>query len=101
METKWTKWYAMTSHVIAYRSTELLFRTQTFNFNCFFLMILIAYLRKYAAYLGCWTTYRCPQVLDTMVHQHSTSNVGGDTNLDYSESLCCVKNGVVRFKFTK
>ena len=23
METKWTKWYAMTSHVIAYRSLEL------------------------------------------------------------------------------
>ena len=36
METKWTKWYAMTSHVIAYRSTELLFGTHTFNFNCFF-----------------------------------------------------------------
>ena len=52
METKWTKWYAMTSHVIAYRSTELLFGTHTFNFNCF-LMIFIAYLRKYAAYLGC------------------------------------------------
>ena len=31
-----TKWYAMTSHVIAYRSTELLFGTHTFNFNCFF-----------------------------------------------------------------
>ena len=26
----------MTSHVIAYRSTELLFCTHTFNFNCFF-----------------------------------------------------------------
>ena len=26
----------MTSHVIAYRSTELLFRTHKFNFNCFF-----------------------------------------------------------------
>ena len=36
METKWTKWYAMTSHTIAYRSTELLFGTHTFNFNCFF-----------------------------------------------------------------
>ena len=36
METKWTKRYAMTSHVIAYRSTELLFGTHTFNFNCFF-----------------------------------------------------------------
>ena len=36
METKWTKWYAMTSHVIAYRSLELLFRTHTFHFNCFF-----------------------------------------------------------------
>ena len=36
METKWTKWYAMTSHVIAYRLTELLFGTHTFNFNCFF-----------------------------------------------------------------
>ena len=36
METKWTKWYAMTSHVIAYRSLELLFGTHTFNFNCFF-----------------------------------------------------------------
>ena len=30
------EWYAMTSHVIAYRSTELLFGTHTFNFNCFF-----------------------------------------------------------------
>ena len=36
METKWTKRYTMTSHVIAYRSTELLFGTHTFNFNCFF-----------------------------------------------------------------
>ena len=36
METKWTEWYAMTSHVIAYRSTELLFGTHTFNYNCFF-----------------------------------------------------------------
>ena len=36
METKWTEWYAMTSHVIAYRSTELLFGTHLFNFNCFF-----------------------------------------------------------------
>ena len=36
METKWTEWYAMTSHVIAYRSKELLFGTHTFNFNCFF-----------------------------------------------------------------
>ena len=36
METKWTKWYAMRSHVIAYWSTELLFSTHTFNFNCFF-----------------------------------------------------------------
>ena len=36
METKWIKWYAMTSHVIAYRSLELLFGTHTFHFNCFF-----------------------------------------------------------------
>ena len=36
METKWTKWYAMTSHVIAYRLLELLFSTHTFHFNCFF-----------------------------------------------------------------
>ena len=35
-ETKWTKWYEMTSHVISYRSTELLFGTHSFNFNCFF-----------------------------------------------------------------
>ena len=42
----------MTSHVMAYRSTELLFGTHTFNLNCF-AMILIAILRKYAAYLGC------------------------------------------------
>ena len=48
------EWYAMTLHVIAYRSLELLFSTHTFHFNCF-LRILIAYLRKYAAYLGCWT----------------------------------------------
>ena len=56
-ETKWTKWYAMTSHVIAYRSLELLFGTHTFHFNCF-LRILIAYSRKYAAYLGC-----CPAII--------------------------------------
>ena len=36
MEMKWIKWYAMTSHVIAYRSLELLFSTHTFNFNCCF-----------------------------------------------------------------
>ena len=36
METKWTKWCALTLHVIAYRSLELLFRTHTFHFNCFF-----------------------------------------------------------------
>ena len=36
METKWTKWYAMTLHVIAYRTFELLFGTHTFHFNCFF-----------------------------------------------------------------
>ena len=36
METKWTKWYAMTSHVIAYRLFELLFGTHPFHFNCFF-----------------------------------------------------------------
>ena len=36
METKWTKWYTMTSHVIAYRSLELHFDMHTFNFNCFF-----------------------------------------------------------------
>ena len=39
METKWTKWYAMTSHVIAYRSLELLFSTHTFHFNCVFTQI--------------------------------------------------------------
>ena len=42
----------MTLHVFAYLSLELLFGTHTFHFNCF-LRILIAYLRKYAAYLGC------------------------------------------------
>ena len=36
MEMKWTKWYAMTLHVNAYRSTVLLFGTHTFNFNCLF-----------------------------------------------------------------
>ena len=36
METKWTEWYAMTLHVIAYRSLELLFGTHTFHFNCIF-----------------------------------------------------------------
>ena len=35
MEIKWTKWCAMTSHVIAYRSLELLFSTHTFHFTCF------------------------------------------------------------------
>ena len=36
MEMKWTKWYAMTLHVIAYRSLELLFGKHTYDFNCFF-----------------------------------------------------------------
>ena len=36
METKWTKRYAMTSHVNAYRWLELLFGRHTFHFNCFF-----------------------------------------------------------------
>ena len=35
MEKKWTKWYAMTLHVIAYHSKELLFGTHAFNFDCF------------------------------------------------------------------
>ena len=35
MEKKWTKWYAMTSNVIAYRSKELLFGTRAFNLICF------------------------------------------------------------------
>ena len=35
MENKFAKWYAMTLHVIAYRSKELLFGTHAFNFNCF------------------------------------------------------------------
>ena len=69
METKWTKWYATTSHVIAYRSLELLFGMHTFHFNCFF-MILIAYLRKYTAYLRCCETVVCfiihPIALDHM-----------------------------------
>ena len=34
MEKKRTEWYAMTSHVIAYRSKELLFGMHAFNFNC-------------------------------------------------------------------
>ena len=57
------------------------------------------------------TASKCPQVLNLVAHQHSASNVGGDTNqrrfckkqstFRISESLCCVNNGVVRFKFTK
>ena len=35
MEKNWTKWYAMTSHVIVYSSKELLFGTHAFSFNCF------------------------------------------------------------------
>ena len=31
IETKWTKWYAMTLHLIAYRLLELLFGTHTFH----------------------------------------------------------------------
>ena len=55
MEIEWTKWYAMTSHLIAYRSLKLLFNTHTFTVILIaFFMTLIAYLRKYAAYLGCW-----------------------------------------------
>ena len=54
---RWTKWYTMTSHVIAYGSLELLFGMHTFNFNCFF-EDFNAYLRKYAAYLGCWAALK-------------------------------------------
>ena len=36
MEKKCNKWYAMTSHIIAYCSKELLFGTHAINFNCFF-----------------------------------------------------------------
>ena len=44
MEKKWTKWYAMTWNVIAYRSKELLFGMHAFNcflddFNCVFTQI--------------------------------------------------------------
>ena len=46
MEKKWTKWYAMTAHVIAYRPKDLLFDTHAFNFyrfldgfNCVFTQI--------------------------------------------------------------
>ena len=35
-EMKWTKRYAITSHVIAYWLTELLFGTHIINLNCFF-----------------------------------------------------------------
>ena len=35
MEKKWTKWYAKTLHVIAYRSKEMLFGMHAFNYNCF------------------------------------------------------------------
>ena len=37
MEKKWTKWYAMTSHVIACRLKELLFGTHAFNYPHAFL----------------------------------------------------------------
>ena len=48
----------MTSHVIAYRSLELLFGTHTFNFNCFFedFNCVFTQIRKYPAYLGCCTS---------------------------------------------
>ena len=35
MEMKWTKWYAMTAHVIAYQSAELLFGLLAFKFYYF------------------------------------------------------------------
>ena len=35
MEKKWTNWYITASHVIAYRSKELLFGMHAFDFNCF------------------------------------------------------------------
>ena len=54
METKWTKLYAMTSHVIAYPSQNC-FSVRTHFILIAFLRILIAYLRKYAACLGCCT----------------------------------------------
>ena len=56
MEMKWTKWYAMISHVIAYRSLDC-FLVRTHFILIAFLRILIAYLRKYAAYLGCWSLF--------------------------------------------
>ena len=76
MEKKWTKWYAMTSHVNAYRSLELLFGTHTFHLIAF-LRIFIADLRKYTAYLG-----RCSTVikLNTGAKEIQQENPGGPDN---------------------
>ena len=64
IETKWTKWYAMTSHVIAYRLLELLFGTHTFHFNCFF-----------EDFHCVFTQIRClSRVLNTVMGFHVSNN---------------------------
>ena len=65
METKWTKWYAMTWHVIAYRSLELLFGTHTFHFNSFFedfnwVFTQIRCLSRVLIIIGILLLYRLP-----------------------------------------
>ena len=72
----------MTSHVIAYRSLELLFGTHTFHFNCF-LRILIAYFGKYAAYLGCCISLTC--ILRKVLEHIFASNLV--THLDSHQLL--------------
>ena len=55
METKWTKWHSVTSHVIGYRSLELIFSMHTFHFNCFFedFNCVFTQIRCLSRVLGC------------------------------------------------
>ena len=70
MENKWTKWYAMTSHVFVYRSKELHFGKHAFNFHCFL------------DDLNCvFTQIRCLSVLLLCIfHGKNRRGVKGDSN---------------------
>ena len=87
METKWTKWYAMTSHVIAYRSFELLFGTHTFHFNCFF-----AYFNCVFSQIRCLSSgwYKAGNIITYINASGSTSSselelssIGFDSDSDF------------------
>ena len=94
MEKKWTKWFAMTSHVIAYRQKELLFGTHAFNYTCScFLDDINYYLRRYAAYLYCWSLLcgLSSPICGGYSSSQSTISSSHRTTIWHSLSPCCNK----------